>query len=242
MVEYRDINAGGDGAITGNLNIGNKQEVALGWGDLYVTGDLTVDGSISGGLWTANGSDIYYNDGNVGIGTTSPGADLTISHTGKSYIGSSSVGMILHRSDASSNAYASTLALSAYENKGGGISAGGEGFKIFTSDGSTASIRMAIDTSGNIGIGTTTPNALLSVFADETHSKEKISLWGASKAHMLGTEAYHMTIGPGAEYGSSVGTKFYSRDGELAAQIGFGGSGSPSNRQDSYFAGSVGIA
>ncbi len=37
-----------------------------------------TDGSTPAGYWTQVGSDIYYNTGNVGVGTTTPGADLDV--------------------------------------------------------------------------------------------------------------------------------------------------------------------
>lgn len=98
------------------------------------------------------------------------------------------------------------------------------------------------DGSKNVGIKNSSPNAFLSVGQSGAHSKEKISLWPSSKAHMIGTEAYHFTFGPGAGYGSSVGAKFYSRDGELAVQLGMGGSGSPGDRKNSNFYGDVSLS
>ena len=41
--------------------------------DAFITG--------GSGLWTVNGSSIYYNAGNVGIGTTSPSQMLSVSGT-----------------------------------------------------------------------------------------------------------------------------------------------------------------
>jgi len=45
---------------------------------LTSNGSRVVWGSARGGPWQGSGSSIYYNDGNVGIGTSSPSADLHV--------------------------------------------------------------------------------------------------------------------------------------------------------------------
>jgi len=56
-------------------------------GDINATGLIYGNGSqltgISAGLWSENGADIYYDDGNVGIGTISPTAKLEVNGTAK---------------------------------------------------------------------------------------------------------------------------------------------------------------
>ena len=52
-------------------------------GNLYKNGELfEVDGSSSSSSWTQNGSNTYYKNGNVGIGTSSADAKLSIKNTG----------------------------------------------------------------------------------------------------------------------------------------------------------------
>ncbi len=52
-------------------------------GGAHITGGLKVDGGIEGlgQIWSENGNDIYYNLGNVGIGTDSPSASLDVDGT-----------------------------------------------------------------------------------------------------------------------------------------------------------------
>ena len=96
--------------------------------------------------------------GNLGIGTTSPGARLNVSG-GNVYI-------------QSSGAYtepATVAGVLAFDNTNGdfNISArsnGGSTFmRFFTSNAGTGAERMRIDSSGNLGIGTSSPTARLEV-------------------------------------------------------------------------------
>lgn len=61
-------------------------------------------------------------------------------------------------------------------------------------------------------------------------------------SHAIGTEAFHNRYGAGSSYANSIGHRFFRGGGELIAQIGFGGAGTPATRLDSRFHGSLTVA
>lgn len=104
----------------------------------------------------------------------------------------------------------------------------------------------------NVDIGGSSPATRLEVTGEITidknsHSRGKLRMWKESSAsanavsHGLGTEAFHNTYGPGSSYTSTIGHRFYTYQNQVAAQIGYGGSGQTSGRLNSRFYGNVGI-
>jgi hypothetical protein len=98
-------------------------------------------------LWTASGSNTYFAGGNVGIGTTSPSAMLDVAGALKASSGTYSsyvIGSKFMKNDGTAwygfGSSSSTLAL---------VTGGNE--------------RLTVDTSGNVGIGTTAPGASLEI-------------------------------------------------------------------------------
>ena len=115
-----------------------------------VANDLSLNGSISsalGGLsqWSSTGSDIYYNNGNVGIGTTSPAYKMDIVGTDT----------MLRLTNTESSGRTTLMFQTDDANweigaRGSTATDASSSFYIYDTD-----YRMVIDSSGNVGIGTT---------------------------------------------------------------------------------------
>jgi hypothetical protein len=134
---------------------------------------LLLSANVTHAQWTTDTStnNIYYNAGNVGIGTTSPGSKLHINST-SSDTNFAGAGFGVLRVQGGTNGYNEFTSLS-FDN-GTGTAIGKIGVK-FTSAGSylyfgtsnnygtgITNNGMVLDYSGNVGIGTASPGAKLS--------------------------------------------------------------------------------
>jgi hypothetical protein len=134
--------------VTGTSTLANVQ----------ITGDLDVTGTVTGidsSQWTTTGSHIYYDDGNVGVGDTSPASMFTVGSGDLFQIDSS--GRVFAPNGASG---AGLLAYSFVNDTNTGFYRSAADEIRFQTAGSD---RVTIDASGNVGIGTATPDGKLNI-------------------------------------------------------------------------------
>jgi hypothetical protein len=158
-----------NGTVTANqLNTGGV-EPAPGQFLSYSAGNLfwADPGVAAGDIFSrgVNGTDAYYNAGNVGIGTGTPAESLTIAgvasyNTGLKLTGNADngVGLALENAAPGGHKY-------AFLSGGLNTGVGPGGFGIF--DDTALDYRFAISAGGNVGIGTANPILKLHVEGDE---------------------------------------------------------------------------
>jgi hypothetical protein len=130
-----------------------------------------------------SGGTIYYNGGNVGIGTTSPGSLLTLSSSTSQDSGDGFTNLRLSYSGTAFNPGSTgatltfaqqwwsgspsylvrTGAIRGWKGGGDGYFGGGLQFLYQAISGNPMSVGMVLDAGGNVGIGTTNPQHLLHV-------------------------------------------------------------------------------
>jgi hypothetical protein len=166
--------------------------------------------------WTTSGSNIYYNLGNIGIGTTSPSSDIHI-NGGPSFATSirmssadNVVNGFLISKDIGDN-----IILNQTENK----------FLAFATNNNE---RMRILTGGNIGIGTATPSYALDV-AGNIRSSGTI-LGGNSTDASRGLSILNSSLATAGSIFACFGKANTARNQAEIQYVHSGGDGSTSNR------------
>lgn len=104
-------------------------------------------GTIASSQWTTSGSDIYYNTGNVGIGTASPARNLSLTSSGNTTL----------QVTNSTSGTASSDGCIVQQNGLNTFVLNQEAGALYLGTSNTE--RLTIDSSGNVGINTTSPSS-----------------------------------------------------------------------------------
>ena len=181
-------------------------------GNINFTGNLYQDGSpFSGGgsLWTASGSNIYFDAGNVGIGTANPFWKLEVANlmpgdSAESAVAADDAGGAIA-------AYSSTFStfphladrVSVFSNlaTATGLDLRADGgtsdMRFYTGGITPSDERIRITPSGNVGIGTTNPGAKLEVKQNDWQDIVKVGTPDTSNRLILSSGPDYASVSGG---------------------------------------------
>ena len=188
------------------------------------------------GGWTATGNYVYLTtiSNSVGIGTAVPGAQLDVVQSSNGQVlplrlfnpstgADAEVGILFDiHSDPSNTKYEGKIVLDRTAGASGGL------MRFYTSSGTGLDERMVIDNSGQVGIGTTIPQAGIHVW------NKQVMTTDSSGNYLVPTDDRHLT--PKKYVDDVISAVVVSGDNDWA-----GVGGNPTLDGDIYHTGKVGI-
>ena len=170
-------------------------------------------------LHTAGNS--YFNGGNVGIGTTTPGALFQVHSSGAIRLSNSTTatdGLLGGIDFNNTNAEGAATNARIYGVRGDAALEGRLTFE--TRDGATLSERMRIDENGNVGIGTTTPLAKLQVGTYDQTSYTEMAVFSGAKSAFVGIPTNQLAVVDTTAMAAGVGGEISLEGAFSTASVG----------------------
>ncbi|EKD30009.1 MAG: hypothetical protein ACD_78C00190G0001 [uncultured bacterium (gcode 4)] len=179
--------------------LSNADKVGSGSGLTATSWNNIIDGIFELDTRTAN---IFSSGGNVGIGTVSPNRLLEISHDGSAFTTSPGIQITDIAGNISSRRWVIAGPLAGFGNLDFAVSPSNSTNPTLQSD-----IKLSIDKSGNVGIGTTNPNEILQINGAIKATRNIVN--GSVIAKASSAEAYMIVVSMNYSTGNSVRSGIY---------------------------------